>query len=153
MDSLGLVEDEDGAQALVRLLPVEAEVPAAAGVCARLACVVNGVPAFLEHPISVTPLPVERELKPEHVRASRCCSLACSTGALDQGHLTIWLWIAYEGLPIHAAHVPGWLAAKPLNAARGRRNHYTINRQHAMRHTAQIGHEIGTLLNALSTNP
>jgi predicted transcriptional regulator len=35
----------------------------------------------------------------------------------------------------------------------GRRNHYTISREHAMRHTAQIGHEIGELLAALSTNP
>ena len=35
----------------------------------------------------------------------------------------------------------------------GRRNHYTIDHEHAMRHTAQIGHEIGVLLNALSTNP
>jgi predicted transcriptional regulator len=35
----------------------------------------------------------------------------------------------------------------------GRRNHYTIDREHAMRHTAQIGHEIGALLTALSTSP
>jgi DNA-binding IclR family transcriptional regulator len=32
----------------------------------------------------------------------------------------------------------------------GRRNHYTVDRQHAMRHTAQLGYEIGTLLEALS---
>jgi DNA-binding IclR family transcriptional regulator len=32
----------------------------------------------------------------------------------------------------------------------GRRNRYTIDRQHAMRHSAQLGHEIGALLEALS---
>jgi DNA-binding IclR family transcriptional regulator len=32
----------------------------------------------------------------------------------------------------------------------GRRNRYTIDREHAMRHTAQVGHEIGALLEALS---
>jgi len=32
----------------------------------------------------------------------------------------------------------------------GRRNQYTVDRQHAMRHTAQIGFEIGALLEALS---
>jgi DNA-binding IclR family transcriptional regulator len=32
----------------------------------------------------------------------------------------------------------------------GRRNRYTVDREHAMRHTAQIGHEIGALLEALS---
>lgn len=31
----------------------------------------------------------------------------------------------------------------------GRRNRYTVDRQHAMRHSAQFGHEIGTLLEAL----
>jgi predicted transcriptional regulator len=35
----------------------------------------------------------------------------------------------------------------------GRRNQYTIDREHAMRHTAQIGHEIGALLTALSSDP
>jgi predicted ArsR family transcriptional regulator len=34
----------------------------------------------------------------------------------------------------------------------GRRNHYTVDHEHAMRHTAQIGHEIGVLLAALSAN-
>jgi DNA-binding MarR family transcriptional regulator len=33
----------------------------------------------------------------------------------------------------------------------GRRNRYTVDREHAMRHTAQIGHEIGVLLKALSS--
>ena len=28
----------------------------------------------------------------------------------------------------------------------GRRNHYTVNRDHAMRHVAQVGHQIGGLL-------
>jgi DNA-binding IclR family transcriptional regulator len=32
----------------------------------------------------------------------------------------------------------------------GRRNRYTVDRQHTMRHSAQLGHEIGTLLEALS---
>ena len=32
----------------------------------------------------------------------------------------------------------------------GRRNRYTVDRQHAMRHSAQLGHEIGALLEALS---
>jgi DNA-binding IclR family transcriptional regulator len=32
----------------------------------------------------------------------------------------------------------------------GRRNRYTVERQHAMRHSAQLGHEIGALLEALS---
>src|SRR5262249_49829651 len=32
----------------------------------------------------------------------------------------------------------------------GRRNPYTVDHEHAMRHTAQIGHEIGELLNALT---
>ena len=31
----------------------------------------------------------------------------------------------------------------------GRRNRYTIDRTHAMRHSAQLGHEIGALLEAL----
>lgn len=32
----------------------------------------------------------------------------------------------------------------------GRRNRYTVDRQHAMRHSAQLGYEIGALLKALS---
>jgi len=32
----------------------------------------------------------------------------------------------------------------------GRRNRYTVDHQHAMRHSAQFGHEIGALLSALS---
>jgi predicted transcriptional regulator len=32
----------------------------------------------------------------------------------------------------------------------GRRNRYTVDRDHAMRHTAQVGYEIGALLEALS---
>ena len=34
----------------------------------------------------------------------------------------------------------------------GRRNTYTVDREHAMRHSAQFGHEIGDLLNALAGN-
>jgi DNA-binding IclR family transcriptional regulator len=34
----------------------------------------------------------------------------------------------------------------------GRRNHYTLDREHAMRHTAQAGHEVGALLEALPRN-
>ena len=34
----------------------------------------------------------------------------------------------------------------------GRRNHYTLDREHAMRHTAQGGYEIGALLEALPRN-
>jgi DNA-binding IclR family transcriptional regulator len=33
----------------------------------------------------------------------------------------------------------------------GRRNRYTVDREHAMRHSAQLGHDIGTLLQALGT--
>jgi DNA-binding MarR family transcriptional regulator len=33
----------------------------------------------------------------------------------------------------------------------GRRNRYTVDRQHAMRHSAQFGYEIGALLEALPT--
>jgi DNA-binding MarR family transcriptional regulator len=32
----------------------------------------------------------------------------------------------------------------------GRRNRYAVDRQHAMRHSAQLGHDIGALLEALS---
>jgi predicted transcriptional regulator len=32
----------------------------------------------------------------------------------------------------------------------GRRNRYTVDRQHAMRHSAQLGYEIGALLETLS---
>jgi DNA-binding IclR family transcriptional regulator len=32
----------------------------------------------------------------------------------------------------------------------GRRNRYTIDREHAMRHTAQVGYEIDALLKALA---
>ena len=32
----------------------------------------------------------------------------------------------------------------------GRRNRYTVDRQHAMRHSAQFGYEIGALLKALT---
>lgn len=31
----------------------------------------------------------------------------------------------------------------------GRRNRYTVDREHAMRHSAQFGYEIGVLLDAL----
>jgi DNA-binding IclR family transcriptional regulator len=34
----------------------------------------------------------------------------------------------------------------------GRRNHYTLDREHAMRHTAQAGYEVGALLEALPRN-
>jgi DNA-binding transcriptional ArsR family regulator len=43
------------------------------------------------------------------------------------------------------------VAAGYVKARReGRRNRYTVDREHAMRHTAQVGHEIGALLEALS---
>lgn len=32
----------------------------------------------------------------------------------------------------------------------GRRNRYTVDREHAMRHSAQLGHDIGSLLEAMS---
>ena len=32
----------------------------------------------------------------------------------------------------------------------GRRNRYTVDRRHAMRHSAQFGHQIGALLEALT---
>jgi DNA-binding IclR family transcriptional regulator len=32
----------------------------------------------------------------------------------------------------------------------GRRNRYTVDRSHAMRHSAQLGYEIGALLEALT---
>jgi DNA-binding IclR family transcriptional regulator len=32
----------------------------------------------------------------------------------------------------------------------GRRNRYTVDRRHAMRHSAQLGYEIGALLEALN---
>jgi predicted transcriptional regulator len=32
----------------------------------------------------------------------------------------------------------------------GRRNRYTVNRQHAMRHSAQLGYQVGALLEALT---
>ena len=31
----------------------------------------------------------------------------------------------------------------------GRRNHYTIDREHTMRHTGQVGYEVGALLEAV----
>ena len=34
----------------------------------------------------------------------------------------------------------------------GRRNQYTVDHEHAMRHSAQFGHEIGHLLGALGQN-
>jgi predicted transcriptional regulator len=34
----------------------------------------------------------------------------------------------------------------------GRRNEYTIDREQAMRHSAQLGYEIGDLLKALTSN-
>jgi DNA-binding MarR family transcriptional regulator len=34
----------------------------------------------------------------------------------------------------------------------GRRNRYTVDRQHAMRHSAQLGYEVGALLEALTTD-
>ena len=34
----------------------------------------------------------------------------------------------------------------------GRRNRYAVDREHAMRHTAQFGYEIGALLSALGAN-
>lgn len=35
----------------------------------------------------------------------------------------------------------------------GRRNRYTVDRDHAMRHSAQVGVEIGALLEALGAPP
>jgi DNA-binding IclR family transcriptional regulator len=35
----------------------------------------------------------------------------------------------------------------------GRRNRYSVNREHAMRHTAQAGYDIGALLEALKLQP
>lgn len=32
----------------------------------------------------------------------------------------------------------------------GRRNRYTVDRRHAMRHSAQLGYQVGALLEALS---
>jgi predicted transcriptional regulator len=32
----------------------------------------------------------------------------------------------------------------------GRRNRYIVNRQHAMRHSAQLGYQVGALLEALT---
>jgi DNA-binding IclR family transcriptional regulator len=32
----------------------------------------------------------------------------------------------------------------------GRRNHYTVDRGHAMRHSAQLGYQVGVLLEALT---
>jgi predicted transcriptional regulator len=43
------------------------------------------------------------------------------------------------------------VAAGYVRATReGRRNRYIVDREHAMRHTAQRGYEIGALLEALS---
>jgi hypothetical protein len=51
------------------------------------------------------------------------------------------------------ASSPTWSEAGYVKTIRvGRRNHYTVDHEHAMRHTAQIGHEIGVLLAALSAN-
>ena len=33
----------------------------------------------------------------------------------------------------------------------GRRNRYTVDREHAMRHSAQLGYDIGTLLETLGS--
>lgn len=33
----------------------------------------------------------------------------------------------------------------------GRRNRYSVDREHAMRHSAQLGHDVGSLLEAMST--
>jgi DNA-binding IclR family transcriptional regulator len=35
----------------------------------------------------------------------------------------------------------------------GRRNRYTVNRDRAMRHDAQLGHQIGALLDLLDRSP
>lgn len=35
----------------------------------------------------------------------------------------------------------------------GRRNRYTIDHQHAMRHSAQLGYDVRTLLEALALKP
>ena len=40
----------------------------------------------------------------------------------------------------------GYVKAKRV----GRRNRYTVDREHAMRHSAQLGYEIGALLEALT---
>jgi DNA-binding MarR family transcriptional regulator len=46
------------------------------------------------------------------------------------------------------------IAAGYVQTARvGRRNHYTVNRERAMRHTAQVGYEIDVLLTALTSHP
>jgi DNA-binding IclR family transcriptional regulator len=34
----------------------------------------------------------------------------------------------------------------------GRRNRYTVDRQHAMRHSAQLDYQVGALLEALGSN-
>ena len=40
----------------------------------------------------------------------------------------------------------GYVKAKRI----GRRNRYTVDRQHAMRHSAQLGYRVGALLEALT---
>ena len=35
----------------------------------------------------------------------------------------------------------------------GRRNRYTVDREHAMRHSRQLGYEVGALLDALGVTP
>ena len=45
------------------------------------------------------------------------------------------------------------VAAGYVKTAReGRRNRYTVDREHAMRHSAQVGYEIGALLEALGSD-
>jgi len=46
--------------------------------------------------------------------------------------------------------VPSIEAGHVKNERIGRRNRYTVDREHAMRHSAQLGSRIGALLEALT---
>lgn len=62
---------------------------------------------------------------------------------------------AHVGITERAAQriVAELVAAGYVTTTRvGRRNHYTVDREHAMRHTAQMGYEIGALLEALTNS-
>ncbi len=50
---------------------------------------------------------------------------------------------------VHELSEAGYVTATRV----GRRNSYTVDRAHAMRHSAQLGYGIGTLLEALRLDP
>jgi hypothetical protein len=84
---LGLLDDQDGVETPIDLVPVEVEVVPTARVGEGLAGLANRGRGSLVYPIALEPLPTDNELDAERVGACGDCSVSCSGGSLDQRRL------------------------------------------------------------------